>query len=85
MLLDRQVEGMIFVSCEMTNLSGEHDHYGRLLSEGARIVFVNGALTLTRGPSAFSSSSLRSLGAKGTPSAAANSLSSAAYQYPLSN
>jgi DNA-binding LacI/PurR family transcriptional regulator len=44
MLLDRQVDGMIFVSCEMTNLSGEHDHYGRLLSEGARIVFVNGAL-----------------------------------------
>ena len=44
MLLDRQVDGMIFVSCEMTNLSGEHDHYGRLLAEGARIVFVNGAL-----------------------------------------
>jgi DNA-binding LacI/PurR family transcriptional regulator len=44
MLLDRQVEGMIFVSCEMTNLSGEHDHYGRLLDDGARIVFVNGAL-----------------------------------------
>lgn len=44
MLLDRQVEGMIFVSCEMTNLSGEHDHYARLLEDGARIVFVNGAL-----------------------------------------
>jgi DNA-binding LacI/PurR family transcriptional regulator len=44
MLLDRNVDGMIFVSCEMTNLSGEHDHYARLLDEGARIVFVNGAL-----------------------------------------
>jgi DNA-binding LacI/PurR family transcriptional regulator len=28
----------------MTNLSGEHDHYARLIAEGARIVFVNGAL-----------------------------------------
>ena len=44
MLLDRQVDGMIFVSCEMTNLSGEHDHYATLVGEGARIVFVNGAL-----------------------------------------
>ena len=44
MPLDRKVEGMIFVSCEMTNLSGEHDHYARLLDDGARIVFVNGAL-----------------------------------------
>jgi DNA-binding LacI/PurR family transcriptional regulator len=45
MLLDREVEGMIFISCEMTNLSGEHDHYGRLVEEGARLVFVNGALS----------------------------------------
>ena len=44
MLLDRQVDGMIFISCEMTNMSGEHDHYGRLVDEGARMVFVNGAL-----------------------------------------
>jgi len=44
MLLDRRVEGMIFISCEMTNLSGDHGHYARLLSEGARLVFVNGAL-----------------------------------------
>jgi DNA-binding LacI/PurR family transcriptional regulator len=28
----------------MTNLSGDHDHYARLVDEGARIVFVNGAL-----------------------------------------
>ena len=51
MLLDRQVEGMIFVSCEMTNLSGEHDHYARLLAEGARIVFVNGGLNTLDIPS----------------------------------
>jgi DNA-binding LacI/PurR family transcriptional regulator len=44
MLLDRQVEGMIFVSCEMTNMSGDHAHYERLVDEGARLVFVNGAL-----------------------------------------
>jgi DNA-binding LacI/PurR family transcriptional regulator len=42
MLLDRQVDGMIFISCEMTNMSGEHDHYARLVEEGARMVFVNG-------------------------------------------
>jgi DNA-binding LacI/PurR family transcriptional regulator len=51
MLLDRQVDGMIFVSCEMTNLSGEHDHYARLVHEGARIVFVNGALNTLDIPS----------------------------------
>jgi DNA-binding LacI/PurR family transcriptional regulator len=44
MLLDRRVEGMIFVSCEMTNLRGSHDHYQRLIDEGARIVAVNGAV-----------------------------------------
>lgn len=44
MLLDRRVDGMIFIACEMTHLAGEHDHYGRLLEEGARLVFVNGAL-----------------------------------------
>jgi len=51
MLLDRKVDGMIFISCEMTNMSGEHDHYGRLLDEGARIVFVNGALNSLNVPS----------------------------------
>lgn len=44
MLLDRRVDGMIFISCEMTHLSGDHEHYARLLDEGARLVFVNGAL-----------------------------------------
>jgi DNA-binding LacI/PurR family transcriptional regulator len=51
MLLDRQVDGMIFISCEMTNMSGEHDHYGRLVDEGARMVFVNGALNSLSVPS----------------------------------
>jgi DNA-binding LacI/PurR family transcriptional regulator len=44
MLLDHQVAGMIFISCEMTNLDGDHAHYGRLIDEGARLVFVNGVL-----------------------------------------
>lgn len=44
MLLDHQVDGMIFISCEMTNLEGDHTHYGRLIDEGARLVFVNGVL-----------------------------------------
>src|ERR671931_1693526 len=42
---------MIFVSCEMTNLRGEHTHYARLVDEGARIVFVNGALNTLDIPS----------------------------------
>jgi DNA-binding LacI/PurR family transcriptional regulator len=44
MLLDRGVQGMIFISSEMTNLRGDHSHYAQLVSEGARIVFVNGAV-----------------------------------------
>jgi DNA-binding LacI/PurR family transcriptional regulator len=51
MLLDRGADGMIFISCEMTNMSGDHDHYARLVDEGARIVFVNGALNTLRVPS----------------------------------
>ncbi len=51
MLLDRGADGMIFISCEMTNLSGDHDHYARLVEEGARIVFVNGALNTLNVPS----------------------------------
>jgi DNA-binding LacI/PurR family transcriptional regulator len=51
MLLDRGADGMIFINCEMTNMSGEHDHYARLVEEGARIVFVNGALNSLRVPS----------------------------------
>src|SRR6059058_3348137 len=51
MLLDRGADGMIFISCEMTNLSGDHEHYARLVDEGARIVFVNGALNSLNVPS----------------------------------
>ncbi|MFL5954418.1 MAG: LacI family DNA-binding transcriptional regulator [Gaiellaceae bacterium] len=43
MLLERQVAGMIFISCEGVDLEAEHDHYERLTREGARLVFVNGA------------------------------------------
>jgi DNA-binding LacI/PurR family transcriptional regulator len=46
MLLDREVDGMIFISCEMTNLTTGHGHYTRLIAEGARLVFVNGALSM---------------------------------------
>jgi DNA-binding LacI/PurR family transcriptional regulator len=35
---------MIFIACEMTNLRGDHGHYAKLVDEGARLVFVNGAL-----------------------------------------
>jgi DNA-binding LacI/PurR family transcriptional regulator len=51
MLLDRRVEGMIFVSCEMTNLRGDHGHYAKLVQEGARLVFVNGAIQTLDVPS----------------------------------
>lgn len=51
MLLDRRVAGMVFISCEMTNLRGDHDHYARLTAEGARLVFVNGALGTLNVPS----------------------------------
>jgi DNA-binding LacI/PurR family transcriptional regulator len=44
MLLDRRVDGMIFISCQMTHLGGDHAHYARLVEDGARLVFVNGAL-----------------------------------------
>jgi DNA-binding LacI/PurR family transcriptional regulator len=44
MLLDHRVDGMVFVSCEMTHVTGDHDHYERLVEEGARLVFVNGAM-----------------------------------------
>lgn len=43
MLLERRVDGMIFVSSEAADLAADHSHYGRLLEEGACLVFVNGA------------------------------------------
>ncbi len=42
MLLERRVDGMIFISSEVTDLRSDHAHYRRLLREGARLVFVNG-------------------------------------------
>ena len=51
MLLDRRVEGMIFISCEMTNTRGDHSHYARLVADGALIVFVNGAMQALHVPS----------------------------------
>jgi DNA-binding LacI/PurR family transcriptional regulator len=44
MLLGRQVDGMIFISCEATDLRGSHGHYRRLLEAGAQLVFVNGSV-----------------------------------------
>jgi DNA-binding LacI/PurR family transcriptional regulator len=51
MLLERRVDGMIFISCEAADLHADHSHYGRLLAEGARLVFVNGALPSLEAPS----------------------------------
>jgi len=42
MLLERRVEGMVFISAEITDARGEHSHYAQLLDGGARLVFVNG-------------------------------------------
>ena len=43
MLLERRVDGMVFISAEITDVRSEHSHYGQLLERGARLVFVNGA------------------------------------------
>jgi DNA-binding LacI/PurR family transcriptional regulator len=45
MLLERRVEGMVFISAEITDIRGEHSHYAQLLERGARLVFVNGGTT----------------------------------------
>ena len=42
MLLERGVEGMLFISAEITDIRGRHSHYAKLLDRGARLVFVNG-------------------------------------------
>src|SRR5919197_3908630 len=44
MLLERRVEGMIFISSEAADLLADHTHYARLLSQGARLVFLNGVV-----------------------------------------
>jgi DNA-binding LacI/PurR family transcriptional regulator len=43
MLVERRVDGMIFISSEVTDLRSDHPHYARLREEGARLVFVNGS------------------------------------------
>jgi DNA-binding LacI/PurR family transcriptional regulator len=43
MLVERRVDGMIFISSEVTDLRSSHRHYARLREEGARLVFVNGS------------------------------------------
>lgn len=45
MLLERRVDGMIFISSEVNDLRSDHGHYRRLLRAGARLVFVNGTST----------------------------------------
>lgn len=42
MLLSRQVDGMIFIAAAATDLRHEYRHYGSLIEQGARLVFVNG-------------------------------------------
>ena len=42
MLLERRVDGMVFICAEVTDVRGEHAHYAQLLEQGARLVFVNG-------------------------------------------
>jgi DNA-binding LacI/PurR family transcriptional regulator len=42
MLLERRVDGMVFVCSEVTDVRGGHGHYRQLVEQGARLVFVNG-------------------------------------------
>lgn len=42
MLLERRVDGMVFICAEVTDVRSAHSHYAQLLEQGARLVFVNG-------------------------------------------
>ncbi|HEX3456200.1 MAG TPA: LacI family DNA-binding transcriptional regulator, partial [Gaiellaceae bacterium] len=42
MLLERRVEGMVFICAEITDVRSAHTHYEQLIDLGARLVFVNG-------------------------------------------
>jgi DNA-binding LacI/PurR family transcriptional regulator len=42
MLLERRVDGMVFICGEVTDVRGAHEHYRQLVDLGARLVFVNG-------------------------------------------
>jgi DNA-binding LacI/PurR family transcriptional regulator len=50
MLLERSVDGMIFISSEAADDLGDHTHYARLCEDGARLVFVNGSLASVPAP-----------------------------------
>lgn len=43
MLLERRVDGMVFICAEITDVRSDHGHYGQLIERGARLVFVNGS------------------------------------------
>ncbi len=43
MLLERRVDGMVFICAEITDVRSEHSHYAQLLEQGAKLVFVNGS------------------------------------------
>src|SRR5438105_1051974 len=42
MLLERRVDGMVFICAEVTDVRSDHGHYEQLIERGARLVFVNG-------------------------------------------
>ena len=41
MLLGRRVDGMVFITSEVTDVGADHPHYRQLLRDGVRYVFVN--------------------------------------------
>ena len=43
MLLERRVDGMVFICAEVTDVRSQHAHYAQLIELGASLVFVNGA------------------------------------------
>ncbi len=43
MLLERRVDGMVFICAEVTDVRSDHGHYQQLIERGARLVFVNGS------------------------------------------
>jgi DNA-binding LacI/PurR family transcriptional regulator len=50
MLLERGVEGMVFVACQLNDPAADHGHYARMLDKGARLVVVNGGDGSVRAP-----------------------------------
>ena len=64
MLLERRVEGMVFICAEITDVRGEHSHYEQLLEQGARLVFVNGGLGVACRSRRSASTSARPVGSR---------------------